>query len=178
MKWTRMKLLKSGGSVVTVFMNADTGMFKGIVNFKNESFHFRAGFVKCCHESKCLLLVGFPVRNYSGLHIGLGIYLSSHNYWIASVQQGNLVSICALCSWLQALSSGMLTCVTLQSSLVRFQSALCCTQCSNHSSAWGPGVKQWCTHYGFSINPKCQWQMDYLCHKYILLISVKFPHML
>lgn len=76
-----MKLLKSGGAVVTVSMNpSGTVMFKGIVNSKNESFHYRADFMRCCHESKCLLLVGIPVMCYSGLHIGLGICLCSHNY--------------------------------------------------------------------------------------------------
>lgn len=56
--------------------------------------------------------------------------------------------------WQQALSSGMLTPVVSWSYLVRFPSALCCTQCSNHSSAWGPGVQQWCTHYGFLHQPE------------------------
>lgn len=42
MKWARMKLLKSARSVVTVFMNADTGMFQGITCSKKESFHYRA----------------------------------------------------------------------------------------------------------------------------------------
>lgn len=69
MKLTRMKLLKSARSVVTVFMNADTGMFKVIACTRNESFHYRADFVRCCHESKCLLLVGIPVMSYSGLHM-------------------------------------------------------------------------------------------------------------
>lgn len=56
-------------SVTTVFMNADTRMFKGIVSSKKESFHYRADFVRCCHESRCLLLVGIPVMSYSGLHM-------------------------------------------------------------------------------------------------------------
>lgn len=89
-----------------------------------------------------------------GLHTDVGIHLCSHNYWIASGQQGSPVSICALCSWQQALSSGMLTPVVSWSSLVRFPSAFCCIQCSNHSSAWGPGVQQWCTHYGFLHQPE------------------------